>query len=347
MSWLVYAGFIGLIFFLMILDLGLFHRKQHVIGMREAMTWTGVWVATALVFNGLVYFLYGHNWLDFVKAYKPDPAKTGMVAAQEFFTGYLVELSLSMDNLVVFAAILAHFGVPLKNQHRVLVWGIIGAVILRGGMIGGGVALVNTFEWMLYVFGGILILTSVKMAMPEGEETPPERRLIVRMARKVLPVTKEFHGSQFFAREGGRLMMTPMLLALLLVDVADVIFAVDSIPAIFGVTRDPFIIFTSNMFAILGLRSMYFALVNLIERFKYLKPAIVVLLAFIGVKLVIHKWLPIDNTVSLIVIGCVLLAGICGSLIATRGMGSEGAAEEGEEGEDEAKIAEEQAAEDA
>lgn len=317
---LFFAGFIILVIVLVALDLFVLNRKEHVIGIREAMKWSAVWVSVALLFNGLVYFLYGHNWLGFTDAYKT--VISGHDAAIYFLNGYLLELSLSMDNLFVFATILTFFGIPLANQHRVLVWGILGAIILRGVMIGAGAALLHYLEWIIYVFGGLLILTAVRMLMPGGGEIQPERNIFIRLARKWFPVTTELHGNRFFVDSGGVRHMTPMFLALLLVDIADVMFAIDSIPAAFGVfppgKADSFIVFTSNIFAIMGLRSMYFALVGMMHKFRYLKPAIVLLLLFIGVKMLIpavnHDW-EMPNTVQLAIILTVLAGGVVLSLI--------------------------------
>jgi tellurite resistance protein TerC len=307
---------IGLLAF----DLGILHRTEHVIGMREALAWVAVWVTLALLFNGVVYALYGHSFLGWNEVHPrqldPATAVSGQDAAFEFLQGYLLELSLSMDNLFVFATILTFFRIPLILQHRVLVWGIIGAIILRGLMITAGVALVQAFDWIYYVFGVLLILTAVRMLMPGADEIQPERNIFIRLARKLYPTTHELHGNRFFHRIDGVLHMTPMFLALILVDVADVIFAVDSIPAIIGVTQDTFIVLTSNIAAVMGLRSMYFALVGLADRFKYVKPAIVLLLAYIGVKMLLHHSHPISNEVSLAIIACTLGAGVAASIFA-------------------------------
>lgn len=326
---------------LIMLDLGVFHRRghEHIVKMREALTWSAVWVSLALTFNVAVYFLYGHNWLGFRDVYGAmphhhpvapvDPSNGvdpslrkvmgGGEAAQVFLSGYLLELSLSMDNLFVFAAILTYFRVPLGQQHRVLVWGILGAIFLRGAMIALGAALVHRFNWIFYVFGVLLIWTAWKMLKHGDQEIHPERNIFIRLARRAFPTTHELHGSKFFVRlNDGVLHMTPLFLALILVDIADVMFAIDSIPAIFGITDDTFIVFTSNMFAVMGLRSMYFALIGLMHKFKYLKAAIVGLLAYIGVKMLLHDVLHIATFVSLIVIFTFLGAGVVASLVADR-----------------------------
>jgi tellurite resistance protein TerC len=309
---LFFAGFILFITVLVVVDLFVLNRKAHVIGIREALGWSAVWVSLALLFNVLVYFLYGHNWLGFTDAYKAS--LSGKDAAICFLNAYLLELSLSMDNLFVFATILTFFRVPLQNQHRVLVWGILGAILLRGVMIGAGAALIHAFDWVIYVFGALLIITAARMLAPGSDDIQPERNIFIRTARKWYPCTVDLHGEKFFVLVDGVRHMTPMFLALILVDIADVMFAIDSIPAAFGVfptgVSDTFIVFTSNIFAIMGLRSMYFALVGMMHRFRYLKPSIVLLLAYIGVKMLLplfnHDW-HIPNNASLAVIGGILL----------------------------------------
>lgn len=303
--------FVGLI----ALDLGFFHRQkhEHVVGIREALIWTAVWVVLALLFNVAVYALYGHNWLNWHEHY--STTLTGAQAANQYLQGYLLEKTLSMDNLFVFATILTYFRVPPMYQHRVLVWGIIGAIVLRGIMITAGVALVNMFDWIFYVFGGLLLITAIRMLMPGGDVIQPERNIFIRVARRLYPTTTELHGNKFFVRANGVLHMTPLFLALLLVDVADVIFAVDSIPAILGITQDPFLVFTSNIFAIMGLRALYFALVGIADRFRYVKPAIVLLLAYVGVKMILHHHVHIDDNVSLAIIAGVLFLGVVASLV--------------------------------
>jgi tellurite resistance protein TerC len=312
---LFFAACILVVIALIALDLGVFHRKkkEHVVGMREALIWTSVWVTLALSFSQAVRFLYGYNWLGFVDVFHPEI--DGPTAVSKFLQGYLLELSLSMDNLFVFATILTYFRVPLSQQHRVLVWGILGAIFLRGVMIAAGAALVHSFDWIMYVFGGLLLYTAWKMLRAGEEEIHPERNVFIRTARRMFPTTNELHGSHFFVRIDGVLHMTPLFLALILVDIADIMFAIDSIPAIFGVTDDTFIVFTSNMFAIMGLRSMYFALIGLMHRFRYLKPAIILLLAFIGVKMLLHHHYPIGDKVSMAVILTTLSGGVLASLL--------------------------------
>ncbi len=314
MIYVFFGCVILLVVALIALDLGVFHRfgRAHVVKMREALVWTGVWVTLALCFNVVVYFLYGSNWFGWHEVYSTD--LKGPEAAQMFLLGYIVELSLSMDNLFVFAAIFAYFRVPLEHQHRVLVWGILAAIFLRGTMVALGAALVEQFDWIMYVFGALLIWTAYKMLKSGDSPIDPERNIFIRLARRAYPITTDFHGNRFFVTVNGVRMMTPLFLALMLVEIADIMFAIDSIPAIFGITDDTFIVFTSNVFAVMGLRSMYFALTGLMHKFHYLKPAIVGLLAYIGAKMLLHEVLHIPNWVSLMVIFGFLLAGIVISL---------------------------------
>lgn len=297
------------------LDLGVFHRQAHAMSVREALAWTAVWVALALAFNAVVYFLYEGNWGG---ASVATAHLTGRQAAIQFFTGYLLEKSLSVDNIFVIAMIFAFFRVPLVEQHRVLFWGILGAVILRGAMIAVGAALVVRFEWTVYVFGVLLILSAVKMLIMRHDNIHPDRNLAVRLTRRLYPVSSSFDGSRFFTTMNGRSAVTPLFLALVLVETSDVMFAIDSIPAIFAVTRDPFLVFTSNVFAILGLRSLYFALAGLMENFRYLKMSLVFVLAYVGVKMMLTHHYPIPNLISLAIIGGILAVGVLASLFSSQ-----------------------------
>ncbi len=312
MQLLIWFGFLVIVLVILALDLGVFHKRDRVIGVRESIGWTAFYILLALLFNVLVFFMYRHHWLGFGTG--RGLVASGHEAALQFFTGFLIEKSLSLDNIFVIALIFAYFGVPLGLQHRVLFWGILGALVLRGVMIGLGTALILRFEWIIYVFGGILLLTALKMMRSGHDEIHPDRNPVIRLARRVYPVTSQFDGHRFFTLERGRRAMTPLFLALLLVESSDVLFAVDSIPAIFAVTRDPFIVFTSNVFAILGLRSLYFVLASLTVRFHYLRHSIVAMLAYIGVKMLLSHVYPIPNHVSLIVIVALLAAGILLSL---------------------------------
>jgi tellurite resistance protein TerC len=295
--WL-WVGFNVFILAMLALDLGVFHRKTHVVSLRESLTWTGVWVVLALVFNVGVWHY------------------AGSAKALEFFTGYLIEKSLSVDNVFVFALLFSYFAVPPKYQHKVLFWGILGALLMRAMMIAVGAALIAKFAWIIYVFGGFLILTGIKMIVKREEEIHPERNPVVRWFKQLMPVTPEYRGDKFFVRENGVRMATPLFVVLLLVEFTDLIFAVDSIPAIFAVTKDPFIVYTSNVFAILGLRSLYFALAGVMDKFHYLKIGLGVVLAFVGMKMILaHTAWKIDTLVSLGVIVVILATSVVWSLL--------------------------------
>jgi tellurite resistance protein TerC len=298
--WL-WIGFNVFILAMLALDLGLFHRKSHTISLKESFAWTAVWVALALVFNaGLWHY-------------------AGSQKALEFFTGYLIEKSLSVDNVFVFALLFAYFAVPAQYQHKVLFWGILGALLMRAVMIVLGAALLAKFSWIIYVFGAFLILTGVKMIVKREEEIHPERNPVVRWFKRLMPVTPEYRGDKFFVRENGVRMATPLFVVLLLVEFTDLIFAVDSIPAIFAVTTDPFIVYTSNVFAILGLRSLYFALAGVMDKFHYLKIGLGVVLSFVGVKMILaHTAWKIDTLASLGVIVLILATSVVWSLLRPR-----------------------------
>jgi tellurite resistance protein TerC len=315
MSILIWLGFIALIVVFLALDLGVFHRRPHVISIKEALAWTAFWVAIALVFNGFVYLLYEHHWLDFGTSLRHE--LEGGEAALKFFTGYLVEKSLSVDNIFVIAMIFAYFGVPLQYQHRVLFWGILGALVMRGVMIAAGTAMITKFAWTTYFFGALLLLTAGKLLVTRHDNLEPGRNLLVRWMRKAFPVSSDFDGSRFFTDVNGKKAITPLLLALIVVESSDAFFAVDSIPAIFAITHDPFIVFTSNVFAILGLRSLYFAVAGMMARFRFLKMSLVFLLAFVGVKMLLAHHHPIPTLTSLAVIMGILGVGIVASVVAS------------------------------
>ena len=295
--WL-WVGFNIFVLAMLALDLGVFHRKAHVVSLRESLTWTVVWVVLALIFTGGMWHFAGSQ------------------KALEFFTGYLIEKSLSVDNLFVFALLFSYFAVPPQFQHKVLFWGILGALIMRAVMIALGAALIAKFAWIIYVFGAFLILTGIKMIVKREEEIHPERNPIVRWFKKLMPVTSDYRGDKFFVRENGILMATPLFVVLLLLEFSDLIFAVDSIPAIFAVTQDTFIVYTSNVFAILGLRSLYFALAGVMDKFHYLKIGLGVVLTFVGVKmLLVHTAWKIDTLIALGVIVLILTASVVLSLL--------------------------------
>lgn len=274
MSW---VWFVGAVLVFLALDLGVFHRKAHAVGFREALMWTAIWFAMAIAFALLLApTMIGAQW--------------GTDHTNLFITGYVVELSLSMDNVFVIALIFTYFRVPQEYQHRVLFWGILGALVMRGVMILSGAELIERFHWIMYVFGAFLLFTGVKMLFVGDEEVEPEKNILIRLARRVYPVTTEFEGQRFFTLLNGRRALTPLALCLIMVETTDLIFAVDSIPAIFGITTEPFIVFTSNVFAILGLRSLYFVLVGLLQHFCYLKYGLALVLVFIGFKMLIVLW---------------------------------------------------------
>jgi tellurite resistance protein TerC len=304
-SALNWVAFVAAILFFLALDLGVFHRKAHVVGFREALVWTLVWFSTAMLFAFVVAPRMVESW-------------TG-VETKEFVTGYIVELSLSMDNVFVIAIIFSYFRVPLAYQHRVLFWGILGALIMRGVMIWGGGALIQRFHWILYFFGGFLLLTGLKMLFAKDEGVEPEKNPIVKLARKYLPLTDRFDGQNFMTRIGGRKVFTPLFIVLLIVETTDLVFALDPIPAIFGITTKSFIVFTSNVFAILGLRSLYFVLAGAIGYFRYLKYGLSFVLVFIGVKMLLVIWdIKIEPNISLgFVVGILVLA-VIASLVAAR-----------------------------
>jgi tellurite resistance protein TerC len=349
MIWIWFA-FILFVLLMLALDLGVFHRKAHVVRLREALAWSAVWIAMGLAFAGFVYFGYERQWLGLGTAVDAVDGKVndGAAATVKYLTGYVVEKSLSVDNVFVIAMIFAFLAVPPVYQHRVLFWGIIGALAMRGVMIAVGAKLIAEFHWILYVFGVFLIVTAAKMLLIR-EHADPSKNLVVRAAKRLFPVTDRFHGQHFFVRAGsdasraapapgeavehddavsrlerarpGAIMMTPLFLALLMVEVTDLIFAVDSIPAIFAITADPFLVFTSNVFAILGLRSLYFALAGMIHAFRYLKVSLAAVLALVGAKMLAAGWLKemIGANFNLYLLAVVLLilaTGVAASVVA-------------------------------
>jgi tellurite resistance protein TerC len=293
----IWAGFVAFVLAMLALDLGVFQRRAHAVSMREAGIWSAVWISLALVFNGIIYL-----W-------------RGPVPAMEFFGGYLMEKALSVDNLFVFALVFTLFGVPALYQHRVLFWGVLGAIVLRGAFIAAGAALLHQFHWVIYVFGVFLIVTGVKLAFQKEKELHPEDNGLVKLARRLIPVTPGYEGERFFVRRAGRLMATPLFLVLLVVETSDVVFAVDSIPAVFGITQDTFLVYTSNVFAILGLRSLFFLLSGALDRFHYLKVALAAILSFVGVKMLVAEWYKVPIGLSLGVIAGMLAVAMAASLL--------------------------------
>jgi tellurite resistance protein TerC len=288
------------------IDLGVFHRKTHVISAKEALVWSLVWISLSLLFNAGIYW-----WWDNLV---PDSTYTNSEAALAFLTGYLIEKSLSVDNIFVFILIFSYFRVPPAYQHRVLFWGILGALIMRAILIIVGAALLKEFHWLIYVFGGFLIFTGVRMALSRHEELEPEQNPVLRFFRRMMPVTEKYEGAKFFIRRAGVLMATPLFLVLLVVESTDLVFAIDSIPAIFAVTQDPFIVYTSNVFAILGLRALYFLLADVMEKFQYLKLGLSFVLAFIGVRMILSDIYPIPTVISLLVVASILAISVLASL---------------------------------
>lgn len=320
---IAYGGFLAVVLVMLALDLGVFHRHAHVVSMREALAWTGVWIGVSLLFNVGVYFLYENHVFDLglrvpiLGSPGETTSYTGWEASKLFFTGYVVEKSLSMDNVFVIAVIFASLGIPARFQHRVLFWGILGALVMRGVMIFIGVGLIERFSWIIYVFGGFLILTAIKMALVNTEDKDPSASAVVRLTKRLMPVTDRLDGQRFFTRIDGKRFATPLFVALVLVEFTDLIFAVDSIPAIFAITADPFIVFTSNIMAILGLRAMYFALASLIDKFRFLKPSLILVLFFVGVKMCLVKTdLKIPTDIALYVVLAILATGVVASLLA-------------------------------
>lgn len=302
LPWWAWAGFLVFVATMLALDLGVFNRKAHVVSLREALAWCAVWFGLAMAFNLLIALKM------------PDTATSR--PALEFFTGYIVELCLSVDNVFVFIVIFQYFRVDPKHQHRVLFWGIIGAVVMRAIFIFAGITLINAFHWIIYVFGAFLVYTGLKLAQPKKDDGfAPEKNPAVKLARKFLPVTNHFEGGKFFTRIDGRLHATPMFLVLLIVETTDVMFALDSIPAVIAITRNEFIVFTSNIFAILGLRSLYFAVSGVMQLFRYLNYGLALILVFVGFKMLASSWVKIEIHISLGIIGSVLAASILASVL--------------------------------
>jgi len=296
MSFLLWIGFIVFILAMLALDLLIFQRKAHEIRIKEALVWSGIWISLALLFNVGIYFWAGRQ------------------AALEFLTGYLLEKSLSVDNLFVFLIIFSYFKIPHKYQHEILFWGILGALIMRAVFIFGGIALIEQFHWIIYIFGGLLIFTGIKMSFEKEKEIHPENNLVLRLFNRFMPVTQSFENGKFFVKLDKRWFATPLFVVLLVVETTDVVFAVDSIPAILAITRKPFIVYTSNVFAILGLRALYFALAGIMQYFHYLRYGLSAILVFVGLKMLSADFFKIPIGVSLSVIALILLISILASL---------------------------------
>jgi tellurite resistance protein TerC len=297
---LLWAGFTGFILAMLALDLGVFHRKAHEVSLREASVWSAIWVALALAFNLLVWQWFG--------------PQRGL----EYLTGYLIEKALAVDNVFVIYALFAYFAVPAAYQHRVLFWGILGALVMRGLFIALGGALLARFHWVMYLFGAVLLVTGIKLLLIPDDGIHPERNPVYRAFKRMIPSVPDFRGARFTVVENGRRLATPLLLVLLLIEWTDLVFAIDSIPAIFAVTNDPFIVYTSNVFAILGLRSMFFLLGGVIGRFHLLKPALALVLAFVGGKMLIADLYKVPIGASLGVVATLIAIGVAGSLLMPR-----------------------------
>jgi tellurite resistance protein TerC len=297
MAWVIFAAVVVV---MLALDLGVFHRKAHVIGTREAAVWSLIWISVALLFNLGIYL---HSGAD---------------RALEFFQAWLIEKALSVDNLFVFLVAFSYFGVPAHLQHRVLFWGIIGALLTRGVFIAIGAALLANFHFVMYIFGAFLIFTAVRLMRGGDEEPHPERNPVLRLFRRFVRITKEYVGTHFFVRQDGLLYATPLLMVLVVIEATDVVFAVDSIPAVFGVTSDVFIVYTSNIFAVLGLRALCFLVASVVSRLKYLRPALAMVLAFVGAKMLLADRFRIPNWISLVIIGGLIGGAAVVSLLASR-----------------------------
>lgn len=307
---IVWILFFALVFVILALDLGVFNKTPHIISSKEASKWTAIWVSISFLFSGVIYWLYGTDYIN-------NPTALSQTnAALKFITGYLIELSLSIDNIFVIAIIFASFKIPQKYQHRVLFWGILGAIVFRGLMISFGVIIINKFAWTTYLFGAFLLFTAVKMLFSkEDDDFQPKDSFVYKMIGKVMPITSEHDKEKFFIlNHKGKKAATPLFVALIVIEVMDVLFAVDSVPAILAITSDPFIVFSSNIFAILGLRSMYFFLANMLEKFSHLEYSLIAILSFVGIKMLAHDYIEIPEWASLGFIALSLIAGVLFSI---------------------------------
>jgi len=299
-STILWVSFNLFVFVMLALDLGVFHRKSHEVTVREALTWTAIWITLAMIFNLFVYYYFSKE------------------KAIEFFTGYLIEKSLSVDNIFVIIMIFSYFNVPKAYQHKVLFWGILGALIMRVIFIFAGIELIHKFHWLIFVFGGFLVFTGIRMLTSSGAMIDPEKNPIVKFVRRIFPVTESFHGDRFFIRLQGALWATPLFVVVMLIEGTDLIFAVDSIPAILAISDDPFIVYTSNVFAILGLRSLYFALAGIENYFRFLKYGLAAILVFVGLKMCIVDFVKIPVELSLMVIVFILGLSMLASVMITK-----------------------------
>ncbi len=306
---LVWIAFIALILVFLALDLGVFHKNEHVIKTKEAAIWTAIWVTVAMSFSGVIYWLFEGNHIANPTDLTPSKAVI------KYITGYLIELSLSVDNVFVIAVIFSSFSIPPLYQHRVLFWGILGAIVFRALMIVFGVALITKFEWIIYVFGVFLLYTAFKMLKSDEEDFDPRKSFIFKQVKKIFPISTKLHGHDFFIRKMGIRAATPLFVALIVIELTDILFALDSIPAILAITADPFIVFSSNILAILGLRSMYFLISRMLEKFKYINYSLVVILAFVGIKMLLSHYVEFPEWLSLSVIALALIGGVAASMM--------------------------------
>ncbi|MBC5838219.1 TerC family protein [Flavobacterium muglaense] len=306
---IIWISFFVIVLFILILDLGVFNKTPHIISTKEATKWTAIWVSISFLFSGVIYWIYNNNYID-----NPDQLKP-INASVKFITGYLIELSLSVDNIFVIAIIFAAFKIPQKYQHRVLFWGILGAIFFRGLMIFFGVMLVNKFKWTTYIFGAFLLYTALKMLFTgEDDKFEPKKSIVYKSLKKIMPISNHIDQEHFFVKRRHITAATPLFVALVVIEVMDVVFAIDSVPAILAITNDPFLVFSSNIFAILGLRSMYFFLANMLEKFSYLEYSLIAILSFVGLKMLLHDFIKLPEWVSLAFIAVALITGIVVSL---------------------------------
>lgn len=292
-----WIGFNAFVLIMLALDLGVFHKKTHEVKVKEALIWTAVWISLAMVFNAGIFYFFGKE------------------KGVEFLTGYVIEKSLSVDNIFVFIMVFSYFQIPTKYQHKVLFWGVLGALVMRAIFIFAGVALISKFHWIIYIFGGFLIFTGFKMLFQEDKPIEPEKNPLIKLVRKILPVSNELHGDKFIIKQGAKTIATPLLLVLVLIEFTDLIFAVDSIPAILAISKDPFIVYTSNVFAIMGLRSLYFALSGITQYFVYLKYGLAAILIFVGTKMSIVDFYKVPVLLSLLIIVTILAISVIASLM--------------------------------
>lgn len=306
---IIWITFFIIVIVILSLDLGVFNKTPHIISTKEATKWTAIWVTVSFLFSGVIYWIYSKSLID-----NPDGLNPA-AASIKYITGYLIELSLSIDNIFVIAIIFTAFKIPQKYQHRVLFWGILGAIFFRGLMIYFGVLIIHKFAWTTYIFGTFLIYTAIKMLINGDEDQfEPKKSFVYKSLRKIIPISNHIDGERFFVKRKHITAATPLFVALVVIEVMDIVFAVDSVPAILAITNDPFLVFSSNIFAILGLRSMYFFLAHMLEKFSYLKYSLIVILTFVGLKMILQDYIEIPEWVSLAVIAISLLSGIIISL---------------------------------